>query len=122
MAAARSVRLERAEHSPFPNCRIDFALFRTLLNTLLILCAFWMATSLVLPGSGPAASSSRPQVVWRRTDTGWIRAESWLVCNEHLDREPTPPVYPIAALPMVVTLSVLALMLCPKSKTNEEPT
>ncbi|PQO31565.1 hypothetical protein [Blastopirellula marina] len=84
---------------------------RTILSTLLVFFALWLATSAVIPASMPGTSQSHVEVIWRRTDSGWIRAENWLVKRDYLYQEPSPPVYPLAVLPMVVLLSVTALVL-----------
>ncbi|MEW4563444.1 hypothetical protein AB1K70_13010 [Bremerella sp. JC770] len=65
---------------------------------------------MVLPTPGPAAQKEN-LIVWRRTDQGWLRAESWLVEKDYLYQEPTPPLYPMTLLPIIVTLSIGALML-----------
>lgn len=65
---------------------------------------------MVLPTPGPAAQEE-VNVVWRRTDQGWLRAESWLVAKDYLYREPEPPLFPMTLLPIIVTLSVGALVL-----------
>jgi len=65
---------------------------------------------MVLPTRGPAAQEDFT-IVWRRTDQGWMRAESWLVKREYLYQEPTPPLYPMTLLPIIVTLSIGALVL-----------
>jgi len=83
---------------------------RVLLWSFLVLGAIWIATSMVLPTPGPAAQVES-SIVWRRTDQGWLRAESWLVEKDYLYREPTPPLYPMTLLPIIVTLSIGALML-----------
>ncbi|PQO46539.1 hypothetical protein [Blastopirellula marina] len=62
----------------------------------------------------------RHRVVWRKTDRGWIRAEAWLAPKEHLYGEPTPPIYPLSALPMVVILSISALILFPSKPTFQD--
>ena len=65
---------------------------------------------MVLPTPGPAAQQE-VTIVWRRTDQGWLRAESWLVEKDYLYQEPQPPLYPVTLLPIIVTLSIGALML-----------
>ncbi|WDI44955.1 hypothetical protein [Bremerella sp. P1] len=85
-------------------------MIRILLWTFLVLGAIWIATSMVLPTPGPA-SQREVTVVWRRTDQGWLRAESWLVEKDYLYQEPKPPLYPMTLLPIIVTLSVGALIL-----------
>lgn len=70
-----------------------------------------MATSVVIPATNPGSSPSDEEIIWRRTDSGWVRAEDWLVKRDYLYHQPSPPVYPLAALPMVVLLSVTALVL-----------
>lgn len=65
---------------------------------------------MVLPTPGPAAQQE-VTVVWRRTNQGWLRAESWLVTKDYLYQEPKPPLYPMTLLPIIVTLSVGALVL-----------
>ncbi len=83
---------------------------RLLLSSLLILIALWLGTSVVLPTRGPAAQDE-VTVVWRKTDEGWLRAEGWLIQRDYLYQEPSPPVYPMTILPMIVTLSIAALVL-----------
>ncbi|MBA2114571.1 hypothetical protein HOV93_17370 [Planctomycetes bacterium FF15] len=65
---------------------------------------------MVLPTRGPAAQPE-VTVIWRRTDQGWLRAESWLVTKDYLYQEPKPPLYPMTLLPIIVTLSIGALVL-----------
>ncbi|QDU77856.1 hypothetical protein Pan97_49350 [Bremerella volcania] len=65
---------------------------------------------MVLPTSGPAAQKE-VTIVWRKTDEGWLRAESWLVAKDYLYQEPKPPLYPMTLLPIIITLSVGALVL-----------
>ena len=84
---------------------------RVILSTLLVFLALWLATSAVIPASVPESTPSHVRVIWRKTDTGWIRAENWLAPRDHLYQEPEPPIYPLAVLPMVLLLSVTALIL-----------
>lgn len=112
----------RKNFSPFPFGRNDRTLVRILLSTLLVFFALWMATSGVIPASVPETSQPHVQVIWRRTNSGWIRAENWLVKRDYLYQEPEPPVYPLAVLPMVILLSLTALVVCQPVPPCESPT
>lgn len=85
-------------------------MIRLLLWSFLVLGALWTATSIVLPTPGPAAQTEIT-VVWRRTDQGWLRAESWLEEQNYLYQEPRPPLYPMTLLPIIVAVSVGALVM-----------
>ncbi|WP_147274428.1 hypothetical protein [Bremerella cremea] len=93
---------------------------RVILSTLFVFLAFWLATSAVIPASIPESSRSPAQVIWRKTDTGWIRAENWLVQRDYLYQEPEPPIYPLAVLPMMLLLSITALILNQPATGSEE--
>ncbi len=80
-----------------------------------------MATTAVIPASSPGTSESHVHVIWRRTDTGWVRAENWLIQRDYLYREPSPPIYPLAVLPLVLMLSVTALVLDQPASPGQEP-
>lgn len=84
-------------------------MFRGFLTLLLLLLAFWVATSAVVPPSG-VAPDEEPAAIWRRTDQGWQRADGWLKPNDHLRQEPVPPLYPIALLPLIVAIGLLGLI------------
>lgn len=93
-------------------------MIRGFLTLLLILLAFWMATSVVIPQPG-MVPDEEATTVWRRTDQGWQRADRWLKSHEHLLREPVPPLYPIALLPLIVTIGLLGLILGQPKQARE---
>ncbi|GAA4432785.1 hypothetical protein [Bremerella cremea] len=92
---------------------------RVLFIFLLVLFALWLGTSVELPAP-PQGAEANSLVIWRRTESGWIRAESWLVSRDHLNREPTPPLYPVAALPMIITLSIGALLIGQPKESRDQ--
>jgi len=85
-------------------------LIRAFLTTLLLLVALWAATFAVLP-TGATGSRRPPDPIWRRTDQGWIRAETWLSPHRDASYQPEPPIYPIAALPLIVVCAVCVLII-----------
>ena len=93
-------------------------MIRIFLWSVLVIGAIWIATSMVLPTPGPAAQTEIT-IVWRKTDQGWLRAESWLVKKDYLYQRPEPPLYPMTLLPMIVTLSIGALVLGQPKKKRE---
>ena len=83
---------------------------RLLCTCLLLLAALWMGTNLVLPSPNYGAVPKNV-VIWRRTDVGWVRAEGWLNRPKELTVEPQPPVYPVTVLPMILVVSVIAILI-----------
>ena len=85
-------------------------MLRPILILLLLAMTTWLATSAVLPPHG-GGSEEETTAIWRRTDQGWQRADAWLKSNDHLKREPVPPLYPVALLPLIVAVGIVSLIL-----------
>lgn len=95
-------------------------MIRGFLILLLLILALWMATSAVLPPPGGGSEEDKT-AIWRRTDEGWQRADAWLSPNDHLKREPVPPLYPVALLPLIVAVGIVSLILGQPKRPAEIP-
>ncbi|MBI1248456.1 hypothetical protein GC197_11540 [bacterium] len=108
MVAAKRLEQILINRSRF--CRNDEPVTRLLCTSLLVLAALWMGTSLALPTPNYGAAPQN-MVIWRKTDSGWVRAEAWLDRPEGLLSEPRPPIYPVTVLPTVLAVSVIAILI-----------
>lgn len=96
------------------------SLLRTLLTLMLVAVSLWIAINGVLPAPRPGAAQApsattttlRPdEITWRRTDEGWVVADEWLAPPPSETAPARPWVHPFTLFPLVVVISLLALVL-----------
>ncbi|MEX1040027.1 MAG: hypothetical protein WDZ51_05330 [Pirellulaceae bacterium] len=91
-------------------------LLRTLLTLMLVAVSLWIAINGVLPAPRPGAANlverePADEITWRRTDKGWVVADEWITPQPAETAPAQPHIHPFTLLPLVVVISLLALVL-----------